>query len=118
MIIQLRRRGCTYTRIGKAVGMSESGVPRSIERIRAGGFSEGMARRYQRAWGDSPCRVLLRLVQPSAFSLRGIRLRRLRGRFFCPASGLRRVSAVRNQSAIPHALPTQPKQLQRCDLLF
>ena len=44
MIMQLRRRGWTYKRIGQRVGMSESGVKRSLDRIRAGGFGEGMTR--------------------------------------------------------------------------
>lgn len=45
MIIKLRRQGWTLKRIGRRVGMSESGVKRSIDRIRAGGFGEGMAPR-------------------------------------------------------------------------
>jgi DNA-directed RNA polymerase specialized sigma subunit len=44
-IVQLRQRDWTYTKIGKAVGMTESGVRRSIERIRQGGFGQGMAPR-------------------------------------------------------------------------
>jgi DNA-binding NarL/FixJ family response regulator len=44
MILQLRRQGWTLKRIGKRVGMSESGVKRSLDRIRAGGFGEGMTR--------------------------------------------------------------------------
>jgi len=43
-ILRLRRLGWTYKRIGKAVGMSESGVSRAIERIRGGGFGTGMTR--------------------------------------------------------------------------
>jgi hypothetical protein len=44
MILELRRRGWTYERIGKRVGMTESGVRRALERIRVGGFGEGMRR--------------------------------------------------------------------------
>jgi hypothetical protein len=44
MILALRKRRWTYKRIGRAVGMSESGVLRALERIRAGGFGEGMTR--------------------------------------------------------------------------
>jgi DNA-directed RNA polymerase specialized sigma24 family protein len=44
LIMRLRRRGWTYERIGERVGMSESGVRRALERIRAGGFGEGMTR--------------------------------------------------------------------------
>lgn len=44
MIIQLKRRGWTNVRIGRRVGMSESGVRRAVERIKAGGFGEGMTR--------------------------------------------------------------------------
>jgi hypothetical protein len=44
MIIDLRRRGWTYKRIGRHVGMSESGVKRALDRIRMGGFGEGMTR--------------------------------------------------------------------------
>lgn len=44
LIMQLRRRGWTYERIGKRVGMTESGVRRALERIAAGGFGEGMTR--------------------------------------------------------------------------
>jgi hypothetical protein len=43
-ILKLRRLGWTYKRIGQVVGMSESGVQRAMERIRAGGFGEGMTR--------------------------------------------------------------------------
>lgn len=44
MIVQLRRAGWTYKRIGKRVGMSESGVKRACDRIADGGFGEGMTR--------------------------------------------------------------------------
>jgi DNA-directed RNA polymerase specialized sigma24 family protein len=44
MIIQLRRAGWTHARIGRRVGMSESGVRRALERIKAGYFGEGMTR--------------------------------------------------------------------------
>jgi hypothetical protein len=44
MIVDLRRRGWTNARIGKAVGMSESGVRRALERIRMGGFGHGATR--------------------------------------------------------------------------
>jgi hypothetical protein len=44
MILQLRRRGWTHARIGKVVGMSESGVRRALERIRMGGFGQGATR--------------------------------------------------------------------------
>jgi hypothetical protein len=44
MILRLRRAGWTYERIGARVGMSESGVRRALERIRDGGFGEGMTR--------------------------------------------------------------------------
>lgn len=44
LIIQLRRAGWTYKRIGKRVGMSESGVARAVQRIREGRFGEGMMR--------------------------------------------------------------------------
>jgi DNA-directed RNA polymerase specialized sigma24 family protein len=44
-IVQLRQRGWTYAKIGKRVGMTESGVRRSIERIREGGFGQGQAPR-------------------------------------------------------------------------
>src|ERR1700733_1697018 len=40
MIVQLRRAGWTYKRIGKRVGMSESGVLRAVQRIRDGGFGQ------------------------------------------------------------------------------
>ena len=43
-ILKYKRLGWTHARIGKAVGMSESGVRRALERIRAGGFGEGMRR--------------------------------------------------------------------------
>jgi hypothetical protein len=43
-IVTLRRRGWTYARIGGEVGMSESGVRRALERIRDGGFGQGMTR--------------------------------------------------------------------------
>jgi hypothetical protein len=45
MIVELRRRGWTYKRIGARVGMSESGVKRALDRIRDGGFGMGMAPR-------------------------------------------------------------------------
>jgi hypothetical protein len=44
MIVELRRRGWTHQRIAKRVGMSESGVRRALERIRGGGFGQGMTR--------------------------------------------------------------------------
>jgi hypothetical protein len=44
MIVKLRRAGWTHARIGRRVGMSESGVRRALERIRGGGFGEGMTR--------------------------------------------------------------------------
>ncbi len=44
-IVQLRNRGWTYRRIGRQVGMSESGVKRACDRIRDGGFGQGMAPR-------------------------------------------------------------------------
>jgi hypothetical protein len=44
LIMQLRKRGWTHKNIGKRVGMTESGVRRALERIRAGGFGEGMTR--------------------------------------------------------------------------
>ena len=40
----LRGRGWTYKKIGRAVGMSESGVRRAGDRIRDGGFGQGMTR--------------------------------------------------------------------------
>jgi transposase len=43
-IIALRRRGLTHKQIAKRVGMSESGVTRALERIRMGGFGQGMTR--------------------------------------------------------------------------
>ena len=36
LIVELRRRGWTYARIGKKVGMSENGVSESLTRIRQG----------------------------------------------------------------------------------
>ena len=45
MIVALRRRGWTYAKIGRRVGMSESGVKRALDRIRAGGYGMGMAPR-------------------------------------------------------------------------
>jgi transposase len=45
LILALRRRGWTYRRIGKRVGMSESGVARSLDRIREGGYGQGQAPR-------------------------------------------------------------------------
>jgi transposase len=44
IIIQLRRAGWTHRAIARRVGMSESGVARAVQRIRAGGFGEGMTR--------------------------------------------------------------------------
>jgi hypothetical protein len=44
LILQLKRRGWTHKRIGVQVGMTESGVRRAVERIRDGGFGEGMTR--------------------------------------------------------------------------
>jgi DNA-binding NarL/FixJ family response regulator len=44
MILALRRRGWTLKRIGQRLGMSESGVKRALDRIRDGGFGEGMTR--------------------------------------------------------------------------
>jgi hypothetical protein len=44
LILQLRRQRWTHARIGERVGMSESGVRRALERIRTGGFGEGMTR--------------------------------------------------------------------------
>ena len=43
-IVKLRRLGWTYARIGEDVGMDESGVRRAIQRIRDGGFGEGISR--------------------------------------------------------------------------
>jgi hypothetical protein len=43
-ILRLKRRGWMNARIGQQVGMTESGVRRAIERIKAGGFGEGMRR--------------------------------------------------------------------------
>lgn len=37
MIVELKQRGWNNVRIAKQVGMTESGVRRSIDRIRAGG---------------------------------------------------------------------------------
>jgi hypothetical protein len=37
MIIQLRQRGFSYRRIGRAVGMDASGVYRAWQRLAAGG---------------------------------------------------------------------------------
>jgi hypothetical protein len=36
-IIELRKRGLSYRRIGRAVGMDGSGVYRAWQRLRAGG---------------------------------------------------------------------------------
>ena len=36
IIVELRRKGWTYKRIGKAVGMSPTGVSESLTRIRQG----------------------------------------------------------------------------------
>jgi hypothetical protein len=44
LIVRLRRRGMTYAKIGRHVGMSESGVKRALDRIADGGFGEGMTR--------------------------------------------------------------------------
>lgn len=44
-IVELRNRGWTYTKIGRAVGMDESGVRRALQRIRDGGFGQGQAPR-------------------------------------------------------------------------
>jgi len=44
LIVVLRRRGLTNKAIGARVGMSESGVRRALQRIRDGGFGEGMTR--------------------------------------------------------------------------
>ena len=44
LIVQLRRAGWTYKRIGRRVGMSESGVARAGQRIREGRFGTGSAR--------------------------------------------------------------------------
>lgn len=43
-ILKLKRAGWSNVRIGRKVGMSESGVRRAITRIRMGGFGEGMTR--------------------------------------------------------------------------
>ena len=43
-ILKLRRLGWTYAKIGREVGVDESGVRRAIQRIRDGGFGEGMTR--------------------------------------------------------------------------
>jgi DNA-binding NarL/FixJ family response regulator len=43
-VIQLKRQGWTNARIGKRVGLSESGVRRACERIREGRFGEGATR--------------------------------------------------------------------------
>jgi DNA-binding NarL/FixJ family response regulator len=43
-ILRLKRRGWTNQRIGQQVGMTESGVRRSLERIAMGRFGEGMTR--------------------------------------------------------------------------
>lgn len=44
-IVRLRRRGWTDKQIGRAVGMSESGVKRAVDRIRdGGGFGGGATR--------------------------------------------------------------------------
>lgn len=45
MILELRRRRWTHARIGRAVGMTESGVRRALRRIADGGFGEAMAPR-------------------------------------------------------------------------
>jgi len=44
LIVQLRQRGWTYKRIGKRVGISESGVLRALQRIAEGGFGGGIQR--------------------------------------------------------------------------
>jgi DNA-binding Lrp family transcriptional regulator len=43
-IVEYKRAGWPNTRIARAVGMSESGVRRALERIRGGGFGEGATR--------------------------------------------------------------------------
>jgi DNA-directed RNA polymerase specialized sigma24 family protein len=43
-ILKLRRLGWTYAKIGRAVGMDESGVRRALERIRERGFGQGATR--------------------------------------------------------------------------
>ena len=43
-ILKLRKLGWTYKRIGAAVGMDESGVRRALQRIKDGGFGQGMTR--------------------------------------------------------------------------
>lgn len=43
-IVELKRKGWTNARIGKQVGMSESGVRRAVDRIRAGGYGDGISR--------------------------------------------------------------------------
>jgi DNA-binding NarL/FixJ family response regulator len=45
LIVELRNKGWTNARIGKRVGMTESGVRSSIARIRDGGFGNGQAPR-------------------------------------------------------------------------
>jgi DNA-directed RNA polymerase specialized sigma subunit len=42
LVVALRQRGWTLKRIGRRVGMSGSGVSRSLQRIREGG--QGMTR--------------------------------------------------------------------------
>jgi hypothetical protein len=37
MIVELRRRGYSYRRIGRAVGMDGSAVYRAFQRLQAGG---------------------------------------------------------------------------------
>jgi hypothetical protein len=44
-IVQLRQRGWTWAKIGRAVGMDESGARRAFQRIRDGGFGQGQAPR-------------------------------------------------------------------------
>jgi lambda repressor-like predicted transcriptional regulator len=42
VIWELRRRGWPLKKIGRKVGMSESGVKRALDRIADGGFGMGM----------------------------------------------------------------------------
>jgi len=44
MIVALKRRGWTHKRSGAVVGMTESGVGLALQRIRQGGFGQGMTR--------------------------------------------------------------------------
>lgn len=43
-IVVLKRRGWSNARIGKSVGLTESGVRRAVQRIREGGFGQGATR--------------------------------------------------------------------------